>query len=95
MTAPLRLLVVTPAARPLDDALVVARSTGDDLDLVIEALVGRTVDDVERALILKTLERCRGNRTSASLILGISVRTMRNKLKSFLDSGAFIAPPGR
>ena len=42
---------------------------------------------MERALILKTLERCRGNRTSASNILGISVRTMRNKLKIFIEAG--------
>ncbi|MEN9932241.1 MAG: hypothetical protein RIS17_814 [Pseudomonadota bacterium] len=50
-------------------------------------LVGRTVADVERELILSTLEQCCGNRTSASAILGISVRTMRNKLKSFVDAG--------
>jgi two-component system, NtrC family, response regulator HydG len=50
-------------------------------------LVGRTVADVERELILSTLEQCRGNRTTASAILGISVRTMRNKLKSFVDTG--------
>ena len=50
-------------------------------------LVGRTVEEVERALILRTLERCHGNRTSASGILGISVRTMRNKLKIFIEAG--------
>ena len=53
----------------------------------MEAFFGRTVEEVERALILTTLERCRGNRTSASGILGISVRTMRNKLKSFVEAG--------
>jgi len=46
----------------------------------VEALVGRTVEEVERELILQTLEHCQGNRTCASSILGISVRTMRNKL---------------
>lgn len=54
-------------------------------------LVGRTVADVERELILSTLEQCRGNRTSASAILGISVRTMRNKLKIFVETGAQVA----
>ena len=53
----------------------------------VEALVGKTVEEVERALILQTLERCNGNRTSASQILGISVRTMRNKLKAFVEAG--------
>jgi DNA-binding NtrC family response regulator len=55
-------------------------------------LVGHTVEEVERELILRTLERCRGNRTYASTILGISVRTMRNKLKSFVESGIAVAP---
>lgn len=55
------------------------------------SLVGRTVAEVERELILSTLEQCRGNRTSASAILGISVRTMRNKLKSFVESGVPVA----
>ncbi|MFV0623209.1 sigma-54-dependent transcriptional regulator [Sphingomonas sp. ac-8] len=58
----------------------------------VEALVGRTVEEVERELILQTLERCHGNRTSASSILGISVRTMRNKLKSFIEAGIPVAP---
>ena len=43
-------------------------------------------------LILRTLECCRGNRTSASGILGISVRTMRNKLKAFVDAGIPVVP---
>jgi DNA-binding NtrC family response regulator len=51
----------------------------------LDALVGRTIAEVERDLILHTLARCRGNRTSAAAMLGISVRTMRNKLRSFLQ----------
>lgn len=58
----------------------------------MESLVGRSVADVERELILQTLKRCGGNRTSASTILGISVRTMRNKLKSFIEAGIAISP---
>jgi transcriptional regulator with PAS, ATPase and Fis domain len=57
-----------------------------------ERLVGRTVAEVERELILQTLARCHGNRTSAANILGISVRTMRNKLRSFIEDGIVIAP---
>ncbi|WP_408078432.1 sigma-54-dependent transcriptional regulator [Sphingomonas plantiphila] len=59
---------------------------------VISSLVGQTVEEVERALILETLERCQGNRTSASQILGISVRTMRNKLKAFVEAGIPVVP---
>ena len=46
-------------------------------------LVGKTVADVERDLIVNTLEHCLGNRTHAATILGISIRTLRNKLKLY------------
>jgi DNA-binding NtrC family response regulator len=50
-------------------------------------LVGRTVADVERDLIIDTLEHCLGNRTHAANILGISIRTLRNKLKQYNQEG--------
>lgn len=50
-------------------------------------LVGRTVADVERDLIIDTLKHCLGNRTHAATILGISIRTLRNKLKQYSDEG--------
>jgi DNA-binding NtrC family response regulator len=51
------------------------------------AMVGRTVADVERDLIIDTLEHCLGNRTHAATILGISIRTLRNKLKLYNQEG--------
>ncbi|WBQ10798.1 sigma-54 dependent transcriptional regulator [Hyphomonadaceae bacterium ML37] len=56
--------------------------------------VGRTVAEVEQDLILDTLDHCLGNRTHAATILGISIRTLRNKLKLYADSGAEIPAPG-
>lgn len=56
-------------------------------------LVGRTVDSVEQELILDTLSHCLGNRTHAANILGISIRTLRNKLKQYSEQGANITPP--
>lgn len=53
----------------------------------VDGLVGHAMAEVERELILHTLDHCRGNRTSASSILGISVRTMRNKLREFSAAG--------
>jgi DNA-binding NtrC family response regulator len=55
-------------------------------------LVGRTVADVERELILETLKHCGGNRTHAANILGISIRTLRNKLHGYADEGVEITP---
>ncbi len=59
---------------------------------VTRALVGRTVADVERDLILETLKHCLGNRTHAANILGISIRTLRNKLNEYSADGASVPP---
>ncbi len=50
--------------------------------------VGMTVAQMEKELILKTLENCGDNRTRAAEILQISVRTLRNKLNEYKESGA-------
>jgi len=57
-------------------------------------LVGRTVADVERDLILETLNHCLGNRTHAANILGISIRTLRNKLQQYRQEGVAVPMPG-
>ncbi len=56
--------------------------------------VGRTVADVERDLIIDTLYHCIGNRTHAANILGISIRTLRNKLKQYSEDGVEVPMPG-
>ena len=50
--------------------------------------VGVSLSDVERELILKTLEAQDGNRTSTAEVLGISVRTLRNKLSQYDEKDA-------
>ncbi len=45
--------------------------------------VGTTVDEAERLLILKTLESTNNNKTRAAEILGISLKTLHNKLKEY------------
>jgi DNA-binding protein Fis len=76
-----------------DDVLVdhiisyLARDRSHRLSLtghgLISALVGQTLDSIERSLILATLRQHHFNRTRAAETLGISVRTIRNKLKSY------------
>jgi DNA-binding NtrC family response regulator len=61
-------------------------------ETVTRALVGRTVADVERDLILETLKHCLGNRTHAANILGISIRTLRNKLNEYAGDGVAVTP---
>ncbi|MEQ8813728.1 MAG: sigma-54 dependent transcriptional regulator [Thalassobaculum sp.] len=76
-----------PAASP-------AAAPGPDGGTSTARLVGRTVADVERDLIIDTLSHCLGNRTHAANILGISIRTLRNKVKQFMDEGYNVPAPG-
>jgi two-component system, response regulator FlrC len=55
--------------------------------------IGRTVAQVERDLILDTLKHCLGNRTHAANILGISIRTLRNKLNEYMTEGYAVPSP--
>ncbi|MFQ5785222.1 MAG: sigma-54-dependent transcriptional regulator [Alphaproteobacteria bacterium] len=67
---------------------------GQSAPRATSSLVGRTVADVERDLILETLTHCLGNRTHTANILGISIRTLRNKLKQYAGDGARVPHPG-
>lgn len=59
--------------------------------------VGQTVAGMERKLIIDTLRHTMGNRTTAANILGISIRTLRNKLKQYQEEGFDLpsAPQGQ
>jgi two-component system response regulator FlrC len=61
----------------------------------VAMFVGRTVADVERHLILDTLDYCKGNRTHSAKILGISIRTLRNKLNEYIEAGILVPEPGQ
>ena len=63
-------------------------------DAVTRAHVGQTVAQMEKTLILDTLSHCLGNRTHAANILGISIRTLRNKLNQYADEGTQVPGPG-
>ena len=82
--------VILPDDAALDDFRVGAAGfesmTGSS---AATSLVGRSIDDVEKELILTTLEAQGGNRTETADILGISVRTLRNKLTHYGMMDAF------
>ena len=60
---------------------------------ILEQLVGHTVAEIERELIIKTLDHFEGNRTRASVALGISVRCLRNKIYQFKAQGIDVPEP--
>ena len=79
-----------PIGQPGEDHV---RRAAEAAEAITRNLVGRTVAAVEQDLILTTLEHCLGNRTHAAQILGISIRTLRNKLKLYSDLGVDVVPP--
>ena len=68
-------------------------TAGSPLTTIVRCLVGHTIDEVERELILCSLSYYRGNRTCTARVLGISVRTMRNKIGDYAAHGAAVPAP--
>jgi two-component system response regulator FlrC len=54
---------------------------------------GRTIEAVEKEMILETLRQRLGNRSQTAAVLGISVRTLRNKLHEYERGGTRIPRP--
>ena len=71
------------------DCLAAPENTAQSLapNELIRLLIGSTVEEVERALVVQTLARCDGNRTQAARMLGLSVRTLRNKIRVYIAEG--------
>jgi len=59
---------------------------------MVPSKVGQTMAVMERDLIIDTLRHTLGNRTHAATILGISLRSLRNKLKQYSDQGIDVPP---
>ena len=60
---------------------------------VVPLLIGSTVGEIERELVLQTLARCDGNRTRAARVLGVSVRPLRNKIRQYSAEGIDVPAP--
>ena len=82
-------IMLTDTLGAQNGPVATATNSGDG-----QSMVGRTVAEVERDLIIDTLTHCLGNRTHAANILGISIRTLRNKLKLYGDQGFAVPNPG-
>lgn len=49
--------------------------------------VGTNLDDVERWMIFATLRQCAGNKTRAAALLGVSLKTLYNRLNAYRAAG--------
>lgn len=80
------------------DAIEISHPDPEFLEVPVPAvplasMEGRSVHDVEREHILRTLRSCFGNRTHAATILGISIRALRNKLNEYAAQGVDVPRP--
>ena len=93
-----RAVLLSTGAEISDDAILLTEEPRDDETTGAQSvsggdgMVGRTVADVEKDLIISTLKHTLGNRTHAANILGISIRTLRNKLKQYMEEGTPVPP---
>ena len=71
----------------LPEHLVFDEPISSRVDAPSAVLSGQTVHDMEKTLIFDTLRSVDDNRTQAAKLLGISIRTLRNKLKLYQESG--------
>ncbi len=73
------------------DLLEIPDRFDEDLPGEIEGLsVGRSIADVERDLIVSTLEHFDGDKNAAAVTLGVSLKTLYNRLKTYEEEGLFI-----
>jgi DNA-binding NtrC family response regulator len=56
-------------------------------------LVGHSLAHIERELILQTLRHSQGNRTRSAGLLGISIRSLRNKIRDYRNQGESVQTP--
>ncbi len=73
---------------PGSDAAGAAAAAAQDDARTVHVEVGTTVDEAERQLILKTLLSTHNNKTRAAEILGITTKTLQNKLKEYSSTAA-------
>ncbi|MFC3034178.1 sigma-54-dependent transcriptional regulator [Pseudoalteromonas fenneropenaei] len=57
--------------------------SSQNISLGQEVTPGKTIEEVEKALIFETLKSVQGNKTSAARLLGISTKTLYNRLSSY------------
>ena len=80
-----RMVLVDPAETLLPEHVTIINP--GQRERALEQAVGMTVADMEREMILRTLEKTKGNRTAASKLLGLTTRTLSNKIRIYRAQG--------
>ncbi len=82
---PASLQHVTAQAAPRTQAAAASFDAADGESMRV--MIGTTVGQAEKDLILRTLEHTKNNKTRAAEILDISLKTLHNKLKEYGATG--------
>lgn len=81
-----RAILISTESLITKDCLLLDDDLSDERIEDSAQLVGMTVKELEKRLIVQTLSHVNQNRTHASEMLGISIRTLRNKLREYRES---------
>jgi len=80
-----RAMILTDGAEISEDDIMIDKRSSSQGDLYPAS--GMTISEMERRLIISTLDSVSWNRTKAAELLGISIRTLRNKLNEYKEKG--------
>jgi len=78
-------MVTVPSMPSINSAITVRVPSGGVKDVTIR--VGTSLDDAERALIMATLDSVAGSKAKAAQVLGISLKTLYNRLHAYRSNG--------
>ncbi|MSR46056.1 MAG: sigma-54-dependent Fis family transcriptional regulator [Planctomycetes bacterium] len=80
-----RMVLADPAETLMPEHVAIVNP--GERDRALEQAVGMTVAEMEREMILRSLEKTKGNRTAASKLLGLTTRTLSNKIRIYRAQG--------
>ena len=70
-----------------DESMVGSERTLATAPVALRIPVGTNLADVERWMIFATLQKCGGNKTRAAALLGVSLKTLYNRLNAYRAQG--------
>jgi len=80
-------MVAVPGLQSINSAIAARKSAPDSTTRDVTIRVGTSLDDAERTLIMATLDSVAGSKAKAAQVLGISLKTLYNRLHAYRGSG--------
>lgn len=77
----------THAGEPGEESIVTSERSLSPAPVALRIPVGTNLADVERWMIFSTLQKCGGNKTRAAALLGVSLKTLYNRLNAYRALG--------